>query len=331
MTDRKRVLITGASGFVGYHLIEAAVIAGYEVYAAVRPSSDKTHLKGLNIQYTHLDYSSVAALKKELEEKQYHFIVHAAGITKAKTKAEYDLVNATYTQNLAIAASTADFPLKKFIFLSSLAAIGPLDDLTKEINDHTAPRPVTNYGASKLLAEQYLAEFRQLPLITIRPTAVYGPREKDLFILFKSINSGLEPHIGRFKQQLSFVYVKDLVDVVVAALSSNAIQKKYNISDGHAYDRYALAEFTKKTLHKRTIKFHLPVTVVNFMAIVMDFLYKNKKDTPALNKEKMAELTAINWACNIDAAKTDLDYDPQFNLEKGITQTVKWYKLNNWL
>lgn len=331
MTDKKRVLITGASGFVGFHLIEAAVIAGLEVYAAIRPSSDKTHLKGLHIQYIHLDYTSVPALKQELEEKQYHYIVHAAGITKAKTKAEYDLVNATYTRNLAIAASTADIPLEKFVFLSSLAAVGPLDDLSQEIKDNTDPHPVTNYGASKLLAEQYLAEFKQLPLITIRPTAVYGPREKDLFILFKSINSGLEPHIGRFKQQLSFVYVKDLVDVVIAALSSNAVQKEYNISDGHAYDRYALANFTKQTLHKRTFKFHLPVAIVSLMAIVMDFLYKNRKDTPALNPEKMAELTAINWACNIDAAKIDLSYAPQFNLEKGITQTIKWYKLNNWL
>jgi len=331
MTDKKRVLITGASGFVGYHLIEAATIAGFDVYAAVRPSSDKMHLKGFNIQYTHLDYRSISALKQELEEKQYHYIIHAAGITKAKTKAEYDLVNASYTQNLAIAANTAKFPLEKFVFLSSLAAIGPLDDLNQEIQDNTSPNPVTNYGASKCLAEKYLAEFPKLPLITIRPTAVYGPREKDLFILFKSINSGLEPHIGRFNQQLSFVYVKDLVDLVIAALSSSTVQKKYNISDGHAYDRYALANFTKQALHKRTFKFHLPVAIVGFMATVMDFLYKNKKETPALNQEKMAELTAINWACNIDTAKLDLNYSPQFNLEKGITQTLKWYKLNNWL
>jgi nucleoside-diphosphate-sugar epimerase len=329
--SKKRVLITGASGFVGYHLIEAALASGLEVFAALRPSSDKDHLKGFDIQYTNLDYSSVPALKEELEQKQYTYIIHAAGTTKAKTKAEYDLVNAEYTRNLAGAASTANIPLEKFVFLSSLAALGPLKDLSQEINDHSSPNPVTNYGASKMLAEQYLLDFPQLPLITIRPTAVYGPREKDLFILFKSINSGLEPHIGSFVQQLSFVYVKDLTKVAIAALSSPLVQKQYNISDGGIYDRYALATFTKKALHKRTFKFHLPVALVALMASFMDFIYANRKATPTLNKEKMAELTAINWACSIEAAKRDLGYQPEFNLEKGIIQTVKWYKLNNWL
>lgn len=329
--SKKRVLITGASGFVGYHLIEAALAAGLEVFAALRPSSDKDHLRAFDIQYTNLDYSSVPALKEELEQKQYTYIIHAAGITKAKTKAEYDLVNAEYTRNLASAASTANIQLEKFVFLSSLAALGPLKDLSQEITDHSTPHPVTNYGASKMLAEQYLLDFPQLPLITIRPTAVYGPREKDLFILFKSINSGLEPHIGSFVQQLSFVYVKDLTNVAIAALSSQFVQKQYNISDGGIYDRYALATFTKKALHKRTFKFHLPVALVALMASFMDFIYTNRKATPTLNKEKMAELTAINWACSIEAAKRELGYRPEFNLEKGIIQTVKWYKLNNWL
>lgn len=329
--SKKKVLITGASGFVGYHLVEAALNAGLEVYAAVRKSSDVAHLKAFNVQYTDLDYSSVASLKEELEEKQYNYIIHAAGTTKAKTKEVYDQINAMYTKNLAIAANTANIPLEKFVFVSSLAALGPLEDLSAEIRDDSIARPVTNYGASKMLAEQYLSDFKNLPLIIIRPTAVYGPREKDLFILFDSINKGLEPHIGRFKQQLSFVYVKDLVKVIISALTIPLVQKQYNISDGMIYDRYALASYTKKALNRKTFKFHLPVAIVSFMASVMDFIYAGSKDTPTLNKEKMAELTAVNWACTIEGAKTDLGYEPEYNLEKGVMQTVKWYKLNNWL
>ncbi|WEK21510.1 MAG: NAD(P)-dependent oxidoreductase [Candidatus Pedobacter colombiensis] len=329
--SKKRVLITGASGFVGYHLIEEALKADLEVYAAIRPSSDRSHLKGFNVQYVNLDYSVVDSLKQELEDKQYHYIIHAAGITKAKTKAEYDLVNATYTRNLATAALEANINLEKFVFVSSLAALGPLKDLSNEIQDVSAPHPVTNYGASKMLAEQYLAELTTLPLLTIRPTAVYGPREKDLFILFNSINKGLEPHIGSFKQQLSFVYVKDLVNVIVKALTATTVHQHYNISDGETYDRYALATFTKKALNKHTFKFHIPVPLVALLATIMDFIYAGSKNTPALNKEKMAELTAINWACSIAGAKADLGYIPEYNLEKGIMQTIKWYKLNNWL
>lgn len=329
--SKKKVLITGASGFVGYHLIEEALNADLEVYAAIRPSSDQSHLSEFHINYVNLNYSDISALKQELEDKQYDYIIHAAGTTKAKTKADYDLVNATYTRNLAVAALEANINLQKFIFVSSLAALGPLTDLSAEIQDNTPPRPVTNYGASKMLAEQYLAELTTLPLLTIRPTAVYGPREKDLFILFNSINKGLEPHIGRFEQQLSFVYVKDLVKVIVQALTVSDTHKAYNISDGKIYNRYALAVYSKKALNRKTFKFHLPVSLVALLASLMDFFYANSKNTPTLNKEKMAELTAINWACSIKNATNELSYVPEYDLEKGVMQTIRWYKLNNWL
>lgn len=233
----KRVLITGATGFVGYHLIEKSLKAGLEVYAAVRKSSSKGHLSEFDIKYIDLDYSSVDTLRTQLEEHQFSHIIHAAGITKAKTKAEYNKINAEYTECLAVAAITASIRLEKFVFVSSLAALGPLSDLNQEIKEDTPGRPVTNYGASKLLAEKYLNEIPGLPLITIRPTAVYGPREKDIFILFKSISRGLEPHIGNFKQQLSFIYVKDLADVIVNSLFIKINGTQYNVSDGNVYDR----------------------------------------------------------------------------------------------
>ncbi|MBC8985221.1 NAD(P)-dependent oxidoreductase [Pedobacter sp. N36a] len=327
----KKVLITGATGFVGYHLIEKALGAGLEVHAAVRPGTDKSHLKDFDIKYTTLDYTSIERLKIALEEQQYDYIIHAAGITKAKTPAAYNKVNAEFSKNLALAASTAKIDLQKFVFVSSLAAIGPLTDLSAEIQDDSPGHPVTNYGASKLLAEQYLSEIPNLPLLVIRPTAVYGPREKDLFILFNTINKGLEPHIGTFKQQLSFIYVKDLAAVIVKALSSPLTGKSYNVSDGHIYDRYTLANVIKKALNKKTLKFHLPVAIVGFMAAMMDIFYANSKTTPTLNKEKMAELTAINWACNIGHLKADLGFEPIYDLEKGLIETVSWYKNNNWL
>lgn len=327
----KKVLITGATGFVGYHLIEKALAAGLEVFAAVRKSSDVSHLKEFHITYVDLNYSSVDVLKAQLEAHQYNYIIHAAGITKAKTTADYNHINAGYTRNLALAAVEANIQLEKFVFVSSLAALGPLTDLNGIIQDDSVGSPVTSYGASKLLAEQHLREIKELPLIVIRPTAVYGPRERDIFILFKSISQGLEPYIGSFKQKLTFIYVKDLADVIVSALSSTVTGRYYNVTDGHIYDRYSLGKFARKALNKKTFKFHLPIFIVSAMASVMDFLYKNSKDTPALNREKMGELTAANWACNIEHAVTDLGYHPAYDLETGIIDTMKWYKDNRWL
>jgi len=328
---KKRVLITGASGFVGYHLIAAALASDLEVYAAVRPSSNITHLKEFDIHYTDLDFSNETLLCKELEDKKYNYIIHAAGITKAKTKAEYDKINAVYTKNLALAAVNAKIKLEKFVFVSSLAAMGPLKDFSGTIQDNSPAHPVTNYGASKLLAEQYLAQVKGLPLIVIRPTAVYGPREKDIFILLQTINKGLEPHIGNFEQQISFIYVKDLAKIIVDSLFSAVTNRQYNVSDGGTYNRYALAEGVKKAMHKKTWKFHLPVFAVSALASLMERLYKNSASSPALNKEKMNELTAINWACSIANVKRDLGFNPRYNLESGLAETINWYKINKWL
>lgn len=328
---KKRVLITGASGFVGFHLINEALAADLEVYAAVRSNSGTAHLDDLPIHYVQLNYSSIDDLAKILTEIRFDYIIHAAGTTKAKTAADYNQINAQYTKNLALACLKLAKPIEKFVFVSSLAAVGPLAVLNGQIEDHTVANPVTNYGKSKLLAEAYLNDIAGLPLVIIRPTAVYGPREKDLLILFKSINKGIEPYIGSFKQQFSFVYVKDLAHIIVKALFVATKRKTYNVSDGHVYNRYALANVTKELLNKRTLKFHLPVVTVGALASLMDRIYKNKKETPTLNKEKMAELTAVNWACNIQTMQGDFGFKPQFNLKQGLTETLDWYKNNNWL
>lgn len=329
---KERVLITGASGFVGHHLVDAAVQAGMKVYAAVRPSSDVAHLQSFDIRYTLLDLNDTAALVRELEEKQYHYIIHAAGITKAKTEQEYNKVNAGYTQKLALAAVEADIPLKKFVFISSLAALGPVvySELNP-INEQSKAQPVTTYGKSKLLAEQYLAEIQDLPLVVLRPTAVYGPREKDIFVLLKTLNLGLEPYISNKPQWLSFVYVKDLARAVIQALDAGIHHASYNVSDGNSYDRYALATITKRILGKKSVRFHLPLGVVSVMARLLEAAYAASSKMPVLNQEKLNELAAENWNCSIDRIRQDLGFVPEYDLEKGLAHTLKWYKENNWL
>jgi nucleoside-diphosphate-sugar epimerase len=326
---QKKVLITGASGFVGYHLIEQALACGFQVYAAVRQSSSVDHLKGFKVSYTHLNYADVDGLRKEIVENGYDYIIHASGTTKAKSLKDYNLVNAEYSRNLALAAVGTQ--VKKFVFVSSLAAIGPLEDVNGRISATQQPKPVTSYGVSKLQAETYLKAIEGLPLLTIRPTAVYGPREKDIFILFSSINKGLEPYIGRFDQRLSFVYVKDLAAVILKALDSTLTHQSYNISDGRSYDRFALAKYAKNLLSKKTLKFYIPLVAVRFLASFLDMLYAKSSATPALNKEKLAELTAVNWICDIEKARMELGFTPEYNLEQGLSQTMQWYKANKWL
>jgi len=339
----EKVLITGASGFIGYHLVQAALKQGYEVHAAVRPSSDIAGLKKLStdlqedaaksLVFVYPDFSSKEALIPMLEAGLYSYIIHAAGATRAKNTEAYNLINAEYTLHLAQAAIAVAMPLKRFVFISSLAAIGPVDYTDQQpVTENTVAKPVTSYGKSKLLAEKYLKGLSDLPLTIIRPTAVFGPREKDIFILFETLSKGLDLYIGKKPQWLSFVYVKDLVAATMAAMLEEKKECSiYNISDGQKYDRYALANLFMELSSKSAYRLHLPLGFIKLIAALLEDFSIFSKKTPVLNKEKVSELTAANWYCSIEAARIDLKYEPQYNLRKGLSETLVWYKENNWL
>jgi UDP-glucose 4-epimerase len=327
---KERVLITGASGFVGYHLIEEALKNNLDVYAAIRKSSDIKHLKDFDIQFTYLDFTDLPALTNELKEKQYDYIIHAAGVTKARSQKEYNDINAVYTFNLALAALESGIKLKKIVLISSLAALGPLNDIGGLITEETLPAPVTAYGKSKLLAEQNLKAFTTLNYTILRPTGVYGPRDRDIFIFFKQLSKGIEPYIGKKAQKLSLIYVTDLAKYAIRALHAGN-QKAYNLSDGNFYDRYALGDITKEVLNLKTLKLHLPVTFVKFIAKVSEKVSSLKNKASVLNVEKLNELMAVNWNCDIEQAKTDLGFHPEYDLKAGVAETLKWYKANKWL
>ncbi|TDX01672.1 NAD-dependent epimerase/dehydratase family protein [Dinghuibacter silviterrae] len=325
-----KVLITGASGFVGYHLIESALARGLDVTAGIRQSSQVGHLSGLAIRYATLDLARKDQLAEELDKGGYDFIIHAAGATKAPTQEAYDAANAASTENLAEAARTALPNLKKLVFLSSLAAIGPLGNREEAITEDTQPNPVTAYGRSKLLAERRLA-IQPLPWLVLRPTAVYGPRDKDIFILLRLIRRGWEPYIGKAPQRLSFVYVKDLSDLAVHALFTEHTHRFYNVTDGRAYDRYELAGIVKAYFHRRTLKFFVPVPLVKIIATGLERVYERRHKSPALNREKLQELTAPNWVCRIDSARRELGFWPDYDLKNGLEETLEWYLRNGWL
>jgi len=327
---KERVLITGASGFIGYHLIKEALANNLDVYTAVRKSSKTDHLKAFNIKYTYPDFTDPDALKKEIAENQYSYIIHAAGVTTARSQQEYNDINAGYTHNLATAAVESGVAIKKFVLLGSLAALGPLNNLDGIINEDTIPHPVTAYGRSKLLAEENLRKFSTLNYTILRPTGVYGPRDRDIFIFFQQVARGIEPYIGRIDQHFSFLYVTDLAKAAISALS-NGSQQTYNLSDGKSYDRYQLAKNIKETLNLKTVKFHLPVIFVKTIAYLSEKYCSLSNKAATLNVEKLNELMAVNWFCEIEKAKNDLGFNPVYDLQAGIAETIKWYKSNNWL
>lgn len=328
---KKRILITGATGFIGYHLIKAALADDLEVYANVRKSSNVDHLENLDVRYVELDFESIFLLKNNIEEYQYDYIIHAAAATKAENLKQYIHFNASYTRNLAVAATSASHKIKKFVFVSSLAALGPLHKLNERLVDNGPSHPVTDYGKSKALAETYLGNITDLPLIIFRPTAVYGPREREILLILKAIKRGFEVYIGQKEQALSFIYVSDLADVIIGSLKSKFTKKTYNISDGNIYGQSSFAKYAKAIMQKRTLKLKLPLHIVKSLSWALEKSYKLFKRTPTLNIDKINELTGLNWSCDIKNIKQDLGFVPRYQLEQGLEETIKWYRNNNWL
>lgn len=326
---KERVLITGSSGFVGYHLIEAALRRGLEVFAAARPSSNIEHLRHKPVRFTFTDFSDLDKACADINHYKYAYIIHAAGTVRAANEQVYNQVNAEFTRTLALAAKSSA-TVKKFVFISSLAAVGPTG-VGEKITERNELRPLTEYGRSKALAERYVGSIPLLPLLVLRPTAVYGPRERDIFMMLKSVSRGIEPYIGKKEQELSFIYVKDLAELAVVALASPLEGRTFNVSDGHTYGRADLAKETKLILRKKTMTIHLPLALINTVAAAHEFIGSLSGKSPVVNRQKIKELTAASWSCNIDALRNELGYHPRYNLRTGLAETLEWYNEHGWL
>jgi nucleoside-diphosphate-sugar epimerase len=227
----------------------------------------------------------------------------------------------------------ADCIPDKFILISSLSAFGVGDETNyTPIKLTDIPTPNTAYGISKLKAEQYLQQKINFPYIILRPTGVYGPREKDYFLMLKTVQSGFDIGAGFKSQHLTFIYVKDLVDAVFLAIENNHVNKAYFVADGDVYTDREYTALVKKILNKkRVISINIPLFLLKIVSFAAEGFSKITKKPSTLNRDKYKIMKQRNWECDIEATKKDLNFKPKYNLEKGLEESVKWYKENNWL
>ncbi len=333
----KKLLITGASGFIGGFTVEKALEKGFDVFAVIRRTSSKKYLTDPRINFIELSLADADVLTSELsslkkEHGQFDFVIHNAGITKANLNSEYYLVNTEITKRFIDSLISSKFISNKFMFISSLAAVGPgREDPHETIKIDQSPNPVTSYGKSKLEAEKYLQATSDLPYIILRPTAVFGPRDTEFLTLFSLVSKRLEFYIGTDRQRLSFIYVKDLVDLLFGALESEETNKTYYISDGKNYFIKEFVEAIKSSMAKKTLKVLVPVVLVSAIAFILEKTLRVFGKVPALNSEKMAELTSSNWTCDMTPYFKDISIKPKYDLRSAVNETVKWYKKENWI
>ena len=331
------ILITGASGFIGSFLVEEGLKRDYQVYAGIRKTSSRVYLRDERIHFAEFNFSSSNSIVETLEKYKaqnirFDYIIHNAGVTKAQKKEDYTKVNFLNTKNFIEALQKTGMVPDKFIFISSLAAYGPGNPKTMEpVRLSDPPKPIELYGKSKLEAEKFILTLNEFPWLIIRPTGVYGPREKDYYVFFQTINRGLETYIGSTRQILTFIYVKDLVRVIFDAISSPVVQKAYFVTDGKEYDTETFAAITKKHLGKHTIRLTVPPGLVKIIAQVMEKSYGLFGKIPTLNTDKYNVMKSTNWRCEVEPLQYDFNFAAEYDLDKGVKETVEWYQKEGWL
>lgn len=327
----KKVLITGATGFVGGYIVEAGIKGGYDLHLTLRPSSSTKYIQNLKYTSHYISITDEEEIYQLLKQEQYDFIIHNAGLTKAKNLDGFMKVN----RDSIIAFTSAINKLThkpKFLFTSSLAACGPADDKEDRIiTTSSTPTPITYYGKSKLAAEDYLKKHAKFDYNIIRPTAVYGPREEEIFQAIKIIDKGLEVNIGKGSDQLTFIYVKDLADMLWLVLEKGKPQKTYLAANKNTYTSQKLNELIRSNLKTKTLKVNAPMVLVNIAAKIFDVVGRYSKNAPMFNSDKLNELKANSWKCDLRDTINDLDYSPPTPLEDGLKFTINWYRDNNWL
>lgn len=329
----KKILITGASGFVGSHLVEEALRRNLEVYAGVRRSSSREYLKDERLHFIEIDFSGVERMTEQFSRERFDYIIHNAGVVTAPKLQDYWTVNCDYVKNFTKALIASGAVPEKFTFISSLAAYGPASgvDLSEFLKEDDERKPINTYGEAKLAAERYLMSLPDFPYVVVRPAGVYGPREREIFTFFKLIKNGLEGYIGFRKQHLAFVHVQDLARVVLDATVSDVSRRSYFLSDGKHYSQQDMGRISRLVLGKKTVRLYVPVALVRGVAWALEQFGKLSGSYPALNLEKVRILESMNWKCDIEPLRRDFNFHPKYDLESGLEDTLRWYQENKWL
>lgn len=328
-------MITGASGFIGSFIVEEALRRGFETWAAVRRSSSREYLHDERINFIELNLSSKQQLVEQLQGKEFDYVVHAAGVTKCIDKRDFRLINTEGTKNLVDALIETGMPLRRLVFVSSLSVFGAIHEQQpyEEIRESDTPQPNTAYGRSKLEAEHYLESLgSRVPYIILRPTGVYGPREKDYFMMVKSIKQHSDFAVGFKRQDITFVYVKDLVEAIFLSLDKGDNGRKYFLSDGQVYQSATFSNLIHEALGRPWwIRITAPIWVLRIITFIGEYAGRLTGKVTALNNDKYNILRQRNWRCDIQPAIRELGYHPKWQLDEGVKETIQWYKDNKWL
>lgn len=324
------ILVTGATGFIGSHLAERLIAAGAKVRCLVRRSSSLRYLPGSGVDLCYGDLSTGAGLAEAVEGVRTVF--HVAGITKALSPGEYYRGNAGATENLLRACEERGASGLRFIHVSSLAAAGPSLE-GDPLDEDAEPHPLTDYGKSKLAAERAVRSSRLASnAVIVRPPVVYGPRDTDVFEIFRGVSRGLMLRIGRAESLFSFIYVKDLAEALAAAIESpRAGGKIYFAANPDPATWTEFGAMAAGIMGRRVRNIAISPAAALVVGRLAETVSKLRKKPGIVSRDKVREAQCRYWICDTARVRRDLGFSPTYSLRDGMIETLAWYKDAGWL
>jgi nucleoside-diphosphate-sugar epimerase len=327
-----KVLVTGASGFLGSHIVEHLIARNDTVRALVRKSSNTKLLEklGVELAYGAIDqHDTLPAAVKDVDA-----IIHCAGLVKARDSEEFDAVNHKGAEALALAAIEHNPGLQRFVHVSSAAVMGPGKAGEKRARD-AEPNPVTEYGRSKLRGERAVVALKdKLPITVIRPPAIYGPRDTEMFAFFQMVSFGLAVKMGGGFDSMVIVYGEDCADACIQAVDNKSVPSGsvFFVHDGHARSFDAMADTIARALDvelwARPI---VPIPVLRFAAKFSEAYGRATNKAMMFTQDKVNELAIKNFDFDLSATRDELGWSPKVNFADGAKITAKWYRENGWI
>ena len=326
----KTALVTGATGFIGGHLVNALLQKGYSVTCLVQSSSDTRSLQKLPVRLITGSIENPECIRTEA--RGIETVFHIAGLTKARNREQFFRVNQMGTLRLLETLAGSTSPPIRFVHASSLAAAGPSHP-GRPLTEKDESKPVSWYGESKLGSEEEVLKYAgKFPVTILRPSAVYGPGDRDIYLIFRMIQNGCLFTPGGSARQFSLIHVYDLIDAFIKAGESNTPSGEvFYISHPEIQTWDAVGHVIARELGKRYRKVSFPQWLA-LAAGMAGNIYSRLSGRPvALNTQKVRELLEPSWTCNTSKADAVLGFNPATDLKRGIQTTVQWYRQHGWL
>jgi len=326
-----KVLVTGASGFLGSHIAEGLAAAGHQVRVLVRRTSSREFLQGFAHEEAIGDVTAPEVLRDAVSGVDA--VVHAAGLVKARREAEFVAVNRLGTANLLSAIDAAAPGLKRFVYISSLAAEGPSED-GRPRPAGAAPRPLTAYGRTKLAGEELTRAARVADRAVIfRMPVIYGPRDPALLPFFRLARRRVAPLLMGGRNRISIVYVEDAARAVAEATTAEAAVagKTYYPEDGHVYSWRDLLSAVEEAVGRRAVRISAPRWAFSAAALASEAFGRIAARAVPLTREKVREMAQPYWVCSHESLQRDLGWSPRVAIREGTKTTGEWYRARGWL